>query len=235
LRQGSLIGEKSGSVAPTYYPAFLNLREKRCVVVGGGPVAARKVTALLRCGAAVTVISPTLSDSLLRQHDKGLIGFRRRNYRKGDLAKAFLVVAATADPQVNEKIAREAPCLINVVDRPQLGNFIVPSRVSRGPLTIAVSTSGASPGLSREIRREMSNLYDKRFGEFFSFAAKLRRRLLRDVSDREVRARILNAVASHEVLQTLRGEGFAAARERVMKLVSQAAGMRGVLKGKRAS
>jgi hypothetical protein len=64
---------------------------------------------------------------------------------------------------------------------------------------------------------------------------KLRRRLLRDVSDREVRARILNAVASHEVLQTLRGEGFAAARERVMKLVSQAAGMRGVLKGKRAS
>lgn len=233
MRQDCLTEEKGEEVAPRYYPVFLNLRGKGCVVVGGGAVAARKVSVLLLCGAAVTVISPTLSGPLSRQHRKGVIGHRSRRYRKGDLAGAFLVVAATGDAQVNARVARDAPCLVNVVDRPELGNFIVPSRVSRGPLTIAVSTSGASPALSREIGREIAGLYRKDFGEFLRFAARLRRQVIRDVSGRGAKEKIVKGIASPELLRTLRTEGVAAAKDRVRELVRDATG--GGAAGRRVS
>ncbi|MBI5025363.1 MAG: bifunctional precorrin-2 dehydrogenase/sirohydrochlorin ferrochelatase, partial [Nitrospirae bacterium] len=128
----------------SYYPVFLNLEGKKVVVVGGGPVAARKVNALLKSGASVTVISQSVTKSLETLKQKGMIKHINRTYKKNDLKAAFLVIAATSSWEENIKIARDAKSLINVVDMPSQGNFIVPSTISRGPLTIAISTSGTS-------------------------------------------------------------------------------------------
>jgi precorrin-2 dehydrogenase len=214
--------ETSAEVTRTYYPAFLNLKGRKCVVVGGGAVAARKVSVLRRSGGKVTVISPTLTDSLMKQKEKGLIIHVGRNYRKRDLSGAFVVVAATSDGLVNRRIAQEAPCLVNVVDRPGLGNFIVPSQVRRGPLTIAVSTSGASPALSRQIRCELEGLYGSDFGHFVSFVAKVREKVMSEVSERAVRERLLKRIVSPEMLGVIRRRGVAAAKEDAMRFLSEA-------------
>ncbi|MCC6346926.1 MAG: bifunctional precorrin-2 dehydrogenase/sirohydrochlorin ferrochelatase [Nitrospirales bacterium] len=208
--------------APTetraYYPAFLNLQGMHCVVVGGGRVAERKVASLLRSGARVTVISPALTGKLEQKKAKGIIVHRERSYRKGDLKGAFLVIAATSDAEVNRKIAGDAPCLVNAVDMPEKTNFIVPSVVNRGLLTVAVSTSGASPALARALREEIELLCGREFGQFLMFLRTVRRRALREVPDRERRERLLRGVASPEILAALRREGLGKAKARVLAL-----------------
>lgn len=148
-----------------FYPAFLNIKGKVCVVVGGGVVAERKVVGLLRAGALVKVVSPTLTERLGRDRQKGKITHIARRFRKGDLKGAFLAVAATDDEAENRKIAAENERIpVNVVDRPELCSFIVPSTLRRGPLQIAVSTSGASPATARAIRLELEKLYGPEMG-----------------------------------------------------------------------
>ena len=135
----------------SYYPIFLDIKDKPCVVVGGVTVALRKVTMLLDHEAQVTVISPQLC-SELETLAEGNVTVIRREYQSGDLEDAFVVVAATDDQETNEQIATDASkkgMLINVVDVPALSNFIVPSYLRRGDLTVAVSTNGKSPALSR--------------------------------------------------------------------------------------
>ncbi|MFO0753924.1 MAG: bifunctional precorrin-2 dehydrogenase/sirohydrochlorin ferrochelatase [Thermodesulfovibrionales bacterium] len=200
-----------------YYPAFINLQGTQCVVVGGGRVAERKVASLLRSGASVTVISPALTGALERKKEKGLIAHLKRRYRKGDLKGAFLVIAATSDKEANRMIAGDAPCLVNAVDMPEAANFIVPSVVKRGLLSVAVSTSGASPALARALREELELLYGKEFGQFLAFLKALRRRALREVPDRERRERFLRGVASPEVLALLRRDGLARAKAKVLE------------------
>ncbi|MDA8214871.1 MAG: bifunctional precorrin-2 dehydrogenase/sirohydrochlorin ferrochelatase [Nitrospiraceae bacterium] len=202
-----------------YYPAFINLCGKQCVVVGGGKVAERKVLTLLDSGAAVKVISPALTDVLEKQKDKGRIRHIRRNYRSGDLKGAFLVIAATSDERINRKVSDDAPCLVNVVDKPEMANFIVPSVVDRGPMTIAVSTSGASPAIARAVRKELELLYNKDFGQFLDFLKKLRKRAIKEITDKKARERFLKGVASKEVLSILRGKGFKEAKEKVINKI----------------
>lgn len=202
-----------------YYPAFINLCGKQCVVVGGGKVAERKVLTLLDSGAAVKVISPALTYVLEKQKDKGRIRHIRRNYRSGDLKGAFLVIAATSDERINRKVSDDAPCLVNVVDKPEMANFIVPSVVNRGPMTIAVSTSGASPAIARAVRKELELLYNKDFGQFLDFLKKLRKRAIKEITDKKARERFLKDVASKEVLSILRGKGFKEAKEKVINKI----------------
>jgi precorrin-2 dehydrogenase/sirohydrochlorin ferrochelatase len=202
-----------------YYPAFINLCGKQCVVVGGGKVAERKVLTLLDSGAAVKVISPALTDVLEKQKDKGRIRHIRRNYRSGDLKGAFLVIAATSDERINRKVSDDAPCLVNVVDKPEMANFIVPSVVDRGPMTIAISTSGASPAMAKAVRKELELLYNKDFGQFLDFLKKLRKRAIKEITDKKARERFLKGVASKEVLSILRGKGFKEAKEKVINKI----------------
>ena len=146
-----------------HYPAFLNLREKRCVVVGGGQVALRKVKTLLDCGAEVITISPTFVPELIQLGKGRTIHLFKREYSFGDLEDAFLVVAATDVKEINRKVADEAKkrgVLVNVVDGPEQSDFIVPSFFRRGNLTVAISTGGMSPALSRKIRTRL----EKEFG-----------------------------------------------------------------------
>lgn len=138
-----------------YYPAYLNIAGRRVVVIGGGEVAERKVEQLLASGADVMLVSPDATPELERFVSEGRVRWIRRAYAPGDLAGAWLAVAATDDPAAQRSIHAEAErekTLLNVVDVAELCGFIAPSVVQRGPVTVAVSTGGASPALARKIR-----------------------------------------------------------------------------------
>ena len=155
-----------------YYPIFLNISGKRCVVVGGGKVALRKVRMLLEHEARVEVISPELGSELKELARDGKICALNREYQAGDLKGATMAIAATDNGDINLKVLSEAQrkaILVNVVDDPEISDFIVPAYVRRGVITIAVSTSGRSPALARKIRTRL----EEEFGEEYAFLVQL--------------------------------------------------------------
>ena len=163
---------KRGEPKPAYYPVSLNIRGRKCVVVGGGEVALRKVKALLEHGARVTVISPELGPELVQLARHGEIEALNREYQPGDLKDSFVAIAATDDSGTNRQVVREAKdraVLVNVVDDAENSDFIVPSFLRRGDVTIAVSTAGRSPALARKIRTSL----EEKFGEEYAALALL--------------------------------------------------------------
>jgi siroheme synthase-like protein len=151
-------------VTTQYYMACLDLRGRRCVVVGGGSVGLEKAKGLLACGARVTVVSPELHEEL-RALD---VTWREGPYRRSDLRGAFLVVAATSDRSVNERVHRDAEAramLCNVADVPDLCNFILPAVHREGPIAVAVSTGGASPALAKRIRDDVAAIVSSEHAE----------------------------------------------------------------------
>jgi precorrin-2 dehydrogenase/sirohydrochlorin ferrochelatase len=141
-----------------YYPISLKLKGRKCLVVGGGQVALRKAKALLEHDANVEVVSPTLCPELNQMTTDGVIRVTQRDYKTEDLQQAFIAIAATDNVKINKRVASEARrqgILVNVVDDPKNSDFIVPSYLKRGDITIAVSTSGRSPALARKIRSEL--------------------------------------------------------------------------------
>ncbi len=157
---------------PPYYPVFLKIGGKRCVVVGGGQVALRKVMALIEHRASVNVISPELCPELIELAEDGQIRVFRRHYQPDDLQQAFLAIAATNNSDINLQIATEArskAVLVNVVDDAENSDFILPSYVRRGDVAIAVSTAGRSPALARKIRTRL----EKDFGDEYASLAVL--------------------------------------------------------------
>ena len=140
-----------GSENAVLYPLFMDVSGRRCVVIGGGGVASRKARGLLASGARVVVVSPDVSPEIEAMD----VTVERRPYAPGDLAGAALAFAATDRREVNAAVAREATengIPVNVADRPDEGDFALPSVLRRGGLQVAVSTGGASPTLARKIR-----------------------------------------------------------------------------------
>ncbi len=169
-----------------YYPVFLNINGKRCVVIGGGPVAWRKVQLLLESGAGVEVVSPELCSELAELAEKGQISVSYRHYQLGDLKDAFIAIAATDDSGVNLKIAKEArnnAVLVNVVDDAENSSFILSSYLRRGDVTIAISTGGRSPALARKIRTRL----EKDFGDEYASLALLMDEVRREVKRRGIK------------------------------------------------
>jgi siroheme synthase-like protein len=165
-----------------YFPVFLNVRRKKCVVVGGGQVAFRKVRMLLDCGADVTVISPALHPDLSELADKKSIQRIRRSFELGDLKGAFIVIAATDAKETNRKVAKEAGrvgALVNVVDDPKPSDFIVPSLLRRGDLAITISTGGMSPALARKIRTKLEESFGEEYALLVSLVEEVRSTLRR--------------------------------------------------------
>jgi siroheme synthase-like protein len=141
------------------YPVFLNLQGRRCLVIGGGPVATHKALGLLECDAKVTIVSPTATRAIRDLAKSGAVTLVRRAYAPGDMDGVYLAIAATNNPAVNQQIAREAEkrhVLLNVVDVADLGDFFTPAVIQRGQVTVAISTSGASPALARKLREEIA-------------------------------------------------------------------------------
>jgi len=192
----------------TGYPLILvGLDAARCVVVGGGTVAARKVAGLRQAGAKPIVISPTLCPELESQAAQGEVEVIRRPYRRGDLTGAWLVIAATDDLAVNEAVFGEAQtvgCLVNVVDDPARCSFFVPAVVRRGALTIAVSTGGKSPALARRIRQQLESLFDPAYEMLLDLLSRLRPTVQATVSDPGRRAAFWERLLDSDALHRLR-------------------------------
>jgi len=160
-----------------YYPVSLNIGGRKCVVVGGGEVALRKVKVLLEHGADVEVISPDLCPELARLAESGEISTRNHAYETGDLASAFLSIVATDDAEINRQVAKEArskAIMVNVVDDAENSDFILPSYLRRDGLTIAVSTSGQSPALARRIRTRLEEEITDQYGTLTRLIAEVR-------------------------------------------------------------
>ncbi len=160
-----------------YYPIFLNLQGKKCIVVGGGRVALRKVTTLLNCGADITVISPRPHAEISKLFKNKAIRLVRRNYERGDLRRAALSIAATHVKEINRKVAEESKkngTPVNVVDDAELSDFIIPSSFRRGGLSVAVSTSGMSPALAKKIRAKLEKKIGIEYAYLLSLIAEIR-------------------------------------------------------------
>ena len=160
-----------------FYPVFLNLKDKRVVVIGGGEVAERKVESLLDTGASVTVISPHVTARLASLADSRLIELQKRPYAQGDCSRAALVLSATDDPEVNEAVWNEATgagILVNTADEPVLCNFIMPAVVRRGELAVAISTGGTSPALASRLRHKFSQMLGPEYTRLVELLARIR-------------------------------------------------------------
>jgi len=205
-----------------HYPAFLCLRDRLCVVVGGGRVAERKALTLFDAGADLTVISPTLTPALHELAAKGKISHHQRTFDESGLHGAFLAVAATGDAAVNTAVARFCKAhniLVNVVSPPEESTFIVPSVVEQGDLLVAVSTGGSSPALARKIREDLQKAYGPEYGVFLDKMLLLRRKLLNEVADEEARRRVFQAVVDSDVLYLLKAGALHEADQRIAELV----------------
>jgi precorrin-2 dehydrogenase/sirohydrochlorin ferrochelatase len=198
-----------------YYPVFLNLKDKKTALVGGGRVAERKARTLIKAGATVKIISPSLTRNLKTFSEKGKLSHIKRSYKRRDVNKAFHVIAATSSPQTNTKVAHDAEFLINVTDKPSEGNFIAPSIVRSGPLTIAISTEGASPAISKAIRKELEKLYCKEFALYLKFVESIRKTAIKTIADHKKRERFLKSLASEEIFRYLRSKGFTAVSKKI--------------------
>jgi precorrin-2 dehydrogenase/sirohydrochlorin ferrochelatase len=163
-----------------YYPVFLEMKDRRCVVIGGGAVAQRKVEGLLAAGAKVTVISPVITEELRSLIARCAIAHVARGYQKGDLADYATAFVATDDPEINAAVYSDSRSLniwVNVADDPAHCDFILPAIVRRGELTVAVSSSGASPAVTRAIREELEEYFTDDYARLVQIASEVRREL----------------------------------------------------------
>lgn len=206
-----------------YYPVFLNVKEKNCLVAGGGRVGTRKAATLVRSGARVTVVAKKMCQELEKLPE---IALEKRAFQPRDLDGMFLVFAATNDAQQNRQIlahARAAGVWCNSADAPEKGDFILPAVTSRGDLLCAVSTCGASPALARKIRQDLDRAYGPEYATFLVLMKAIRKRLLatghdpeghktvfRQVMEKNVPALIAeqDITAIDTILAELLGSGF---------------------------
>ncbi len=191
---------------PDYYPAMLDIRGRVAIVIGGDRVAAGKAAALAASGAYVNVQSLEFCEELLKLVEQKQVTLRRKAYEPGDLAGAFVVIAATNDPQLVQSIwaeTQERGQLVNIVDIPEYCTFILPSILRRGQLTIAVSTEGASPGLAKRIRHSLEESFPLAYSSYVRLAALARTHLRRNGVSYERRDDFFRDFFASEVLLRL--------------------------------
>lgn len=205
-----------------YYGAFLQLKGRRCLVVGGGPVAERKAAGLLACEAQVTLIAPDVTNVIANWANLGTITWKARPFLAEDVREMFLVIAATDSPDVNRlaaAAAEEEGKLVNVVDDPDSGNFTVPAMVRRGRLQIGVSTSGASPLVAKRIKQELDAAFGEEYALYLDLLDEVRRHVLLHVAEERRRRELFQAVARPELLALLKAGKEAEARRRIADII----------------
>ena len=205
-----------------YYPIFLKIENRPCLVVGGGEVGARKVKTLLSCGASVALVSPEVEEWLGEKIREGVVDLVGNHYEEKHLEGCFLVIAATDDVELNSRIAKDAErrgLLCNVVDYPQEGNFILPALIQRGALTLAISTSGKSPALARQIREDLELRFGTEYADFLEIMGAVRRRLLRESQDSRTNKEKFDRLVQSDLLELVRRRDFAAVDSILQKVL----------------
>jgi len=200
-------GENRKGMGMRYYPLFLDIARRRCVVVGGGNVAERKIERLLACGARVEVIGKVLTPALAALKANGQIVHHEADYEEPLIRGAFLVIGATDSSEVNGRIsgdARSLGILVNIADEPARCDFILPSIVERGALSIAVSTGGKSPALAKKLRMELDALYGPEYSILLEIMGKLREKMIVEGRSSAENRERFEAVVNSEILGHIR-------------------------------
>jgi precorrin-2 dehydrogenase/sirohydrochlorin ferrochelatase len=192
-------------------------------VVGGGSVATRKVMTLTDCGAMVTVVSPQITPELRELADQKVIVVKQRHYQSSDMNGMFLVIGATDKKELNWRIYSEAERigkLCNIADRPEACNFILPSVVSRGDLTIAISTSGKSPAFAKKLRKELEIQFGEEYADFLQVMGEIRKKLLMKNHAPEEHKPIFEKLIKKGLLEMIREDK----KEEINRLLSDVLG-----------
>jgi precorrin-2 dehydrogenase/sirohydrochlorin ferrochelatase len=192
-------------------PVVLNIENWRCLVIGGGAVAARKTKALLECSAQVHIISPELSDEITAVLPQ--VEYSQREFQSGDCNGFRMVFACTNSREVNAQIAREANeigALCNIADDPRCSDFHTTSVLRRGPLTIAISSEGTSPVLSRHVKEQVENSVGEEYAQLIS---------LMESQSIQNRGEAWKRVLASDVLQLLRDGKIVEAEKRLAALL----------------
>lgn len=175
-----------------YLPVFMDIRQRTCLLVGGGEVALRKATLLSRAGGRLMVVAPEVCEELRELVETGAGRIHQRPFADDDLGDVALVVAATSDNSVNRRIselARQRSLPVNVVDQPDLCTFIVPAIVDRSPVVIAISTGGSSPVLTRQLKEKIEQTVPAAYGRLATLLGRFRDRVKSHISDFGLRTR----------------------------------------------
>jgi precorrin-2 dehydrogenase/sirohydrochlorin ferrochelatase len=220
-RGDAVAGTRAEGATVRHYPVCLNISGKRCVVVGGGNVAERKVRRLLACDARVEVVGMTLTPNLAAWKGEGKIVHREVDYADSFLAGASLVIGATDSETVNGRIAEDARSRgipVNIVDDPARCDFILPSVVERGDLLIAVSTGGKSPALARKLREELEEAYGPEYAVLVEILGNLRKTVIAaEGGSAENRERFSDVVRS-DILENIRRKEWMKVKEMIRSL-----------------
>ncbi len=198
---------KRGAQA-SLFPVFLKLEGRPCLVVGAGTVGEPKIESLVAAGATVRVVAPRASEVVTGLARTRRITWERRGFRCQDLDDMFLVIAATADEELNEQVFQEARrrgVLANVVDDPPRCDFYYPAVVRRGDLQIAISTGGHSPALAQRLRRELEQQFPQEYEGWVAELGRKRQRLFKRTMDPERRRQMLHRLATRERFEKFAG------------------------------
>lgn len=190
-----------------YYPIYLDIKNRHCLVVGGGSVGTRKVMTLLECGAAVAVVSPAITRQLRELANNDVITLTQRPFQNSDLKGNFLVIGATDDRELNLQIHAEAErlgLLCNIADHPDASNFILPSIVSRGDLSIAISTSGNSPALAKKLRKNLEKQFGDEYATFLTLMGNVRKKLLAQNHEPEGHKKLFEQLINTEIIKKIK-------------------------------
>lgn len=202
-----------------HYPAMLRVADKRCVIIGGGTVAARKLTTLLDAGANVTVVAPIFCDDVQKLASAQGCTLIKDYYKPEYLQNAFVVIAATDNKVVNRQISDAAPCLINNITEPELSNFTVPSAISEGDITIALATGGM-PAFTRLLKKQLEHILTPELADFNSFLLLQREEVKSINSTPEERTQFWRSVLKQDLLNLVIAGKAAQAKEKVLDAVN---------------
>ncbi|MBI5206196.1 MAG: bifunctional precorrin-2 dehydrogenase/sirohydrochlorin ferrochelatase [Candidatus Firestonebacteria bacterium] len=206
-----------------YYPVFINLEKIKCLVIGGGKVAERKIKTLLTHGAEIKVISPCVTEAIEKIAKQNKVKLAKRAYRKSDIKSVQLVIIATEDASLNSKIAdeaRKANILVNTVSSVN-SNFIMPAIVSKGALKIAVSTSGASPALVKKIKNKLKKEFSKDYIDYINFLGKIRQKILKEINNKNERNFLMNKIASNEIIKLVENNNSLLWKEKIRNVLQE--------------
>ena len=216
----------------SYYPVFLQLEDKIALVVGGGKVAQRKVETLLDFGASIHIISKVLTTKLKQLIEVNKVRLLGEEMRDEFLDDVFIVIAATDDKELNSRVsesARKRGLLVNAVDQPADCNFIVPSIVRKGDLAIAISTSGKSPALAKEIRKELDGQFGNEYETFLNLMGGLRKEVLAMGLSQEENSRIFHEIIDGGIIEALARNDRAKVESSLARILPQEINIKALL------
>ncbi len=207
----------------SFFPIDISLKNKKCIIIGGGRIAERKASSLLSCGAKVKLVSPKLTSYLHQLFLEGKIEWSRKEFEEEDIVDCFLVIGATDNFEVNQRVSKVAlkkNLLTNIVNAPKLGNFIFPSIIKQGDLIISISTSGKYPLLSKKIKEDLKEKLVSDYSKFLKLLKEVELKIKERSFSPSERRKILRKIIESDAFTYLKEGKENQARKRVEECIS---------------